>query len=187
MFQNVYLCYPDIAVRSCLLLNFSNSFLVFKSSTRWKPGTNHQHLNPKSHPRVFLIASLTVPEWRLSYITGCIFWSSSCTSISLDGLYALGHFSRTTSKFSSVCVNISRLFKLSHSFKVLFTFQSPINWAKRVAFLSELWFIELSVNNLSWIILPLISNLSICPYFDWLRHLSKVSTVSFAFDVKGVF
>lgn len=57
--------------------------------------------------------------------------------------------------------NIPPLFELSNSFNT-FTFPSSIN---RAAFLSELWFFSLYLNNSSWIILPLINIFSFCPSF----------------------
>ena len=96
-------------------------------------------------------------------------------------------FSRSTSNVSSVSGNIPVLFELSNSFNALLTFPFSINQANRVLFLSELWFFELSLTSLSWIVLPSTSNFSICTSFNWLSLLFKVCTLSLNFDVKDVF
>ena len=74
----------------------------------------------------------------------------------------------------------------SNSFKALFTLPSPINRADIVAFLSELWFFPLPLNNLLWTVSPSISNFYIHAPFHWLVPLVKVSMLCFNFDVKGV-
>ena len=82
-----------------------------------------------------------------------------------------------------VVIFILHLNFFSNSFKALFTLPSPINRADIVAFLSELWFFPLPLNNLLWTVSPSISNFYIHAPFHWLKTLVDVVSITFGLIV----